>query len=242
MSQLENRIKAERENLPKHIAFIMDGNGRWAQQRKMPRSFGHNAGLDAMRRVIRFYGEVGIKVLSFYAFSTENWKRSQREVNFLMNLPIDFIEQDLPELMERGARLIYSGDLTKIPKKTLDAMRRGEKATAQNNDLIINIAFNYGGRDEIIRGIRAMALEHKEGFLQALNEEDLGKFLDHPELPDPDLIVRTGGEQRLSNFFLWQAAYSELFFTEEYWPDLNEELLEKILGDYLDRNRRFGGL
>lgn len=225
---------------PRHVAFIMDGNGRWAQKRNMPRSFGHKAGVDAMRRVIRYCGDLGIEAVSFYAFSTENWKRNQNEINFLMKLPIDFVEQDLPELMEKKAKLIYSGDLSKIPQATLDAMNKGHKATSLNDGLKINIAFNYGGRDEIIRAVQkilASGIDKPSEF----TEELLSRNLDQPFLPEPDLIVRTGGEQRLSNFFLWQGAYSEFYFCSEYWPDMDDVILGQIFDDYKNRKRRFGG-
>lgn len=231
-------------NYPKHIAFIMDGNGRWAQKRLMPRTLGHQAGLEAMRRVIRKCGTLGIQVVTFYTFSTENWKRNPQEVEFLMKLPIEFIEQDLPELMKNGSKLLLSGRSDGVPEKTMNAINRGVQATKYNQGLIINLAFNYGGRDELIRAIHNIVrdVQSSKISLESIDETLLPSYLDQPLLPDPDLIIRTGGEQRLSNFLLWESAYAELYFAKEYWPEMTGDLLEKILLDYRNRNRRFGGI
>lgn len=231
-------------NLPKHIAFIMDGNGRWAQKRLMPRTVGHQAGLEAMRRVIRKCGALGIQVVTFYTFSTENWKRNPQEVEFLMKLPIEFIEQDLPELMKNGSRLLLSGRSEGVPEKTMNAILRGVEATKHNQGLIINLAFNYGGRDELIRAVHKIIkdLQISKITLESIDETLLHSYLDQPLIPDPDLIIRTGGEQRLSNFLLWESAYAELYFAKEFWPEMTGDLVEKILFDYVSRNRRFGGI
>ena len=231
-------------NLPKHIAFIMDGNGRWAQKRLMPRTVGHQAGLEAMRRVIRKCGALGIQVVTFYTFSTENWKRNPQEVEFLMKLPIEFIEQDLPELMKNGSKLLLSGRSEGVPEKTMNAILRGIEATKHNQGLIINLAFNYGGRDELIRAVHKIIkdLQISKITLESIDETLLHSYLDQPLIPDPDLIIRTGGEQRLSNFLLWESAYAELYFAKEFWPEMTGDLVEKILLDYVSRNRRFGGI
>ena len=231
-------------NLPKHIAFIMDGNGRWAQKRLMPRTVGHQAGLEAMRRVIRKCGALGIQVVTFYTFSTENWKRNPQEVEFLMKLPIEFIEQDLPELMKNGSKLLLSGRSEGVPEKTMNAILRGIEATKHNQGLIINLAFNYGGRDELIRAVHKIIkdLQISKITQESIDETLLHSYLDQPLIPDPDLIIRTGGEQRLSNFLLWESAYAELYFAKEFWPEMTGDLVEKILLDYLSRNRRFGGI
>ena len=231
-------------NLPKHIAFIMDGNGRWAQKRLMPRTVGHQAGLEAMRRVIRKCGALGIQVVTFYTFSTENWKRNPQEVEFLMKLPIEFIEQDLPELMKNGSKLLLSGRSEGVPEKTMNAILRGIEATKHNQGLIINLAFNYGGRDELIRAVHKIIkdLQISKITQESIDETLLHSYLDQPLIPDPDLIIRTGGEQRLSNFLLWESAYAELYFAKEFWPEMTGDLVEKILLDYVSRNRRFGGI
>jgi len=230
--------------VPQHVAFIMDGNGRWAQQRLMPRIVGHQAGMEAMRKVIRKSGSLGIKVVTFYTFSTENWKRSQQEVDFLMRLPIEFIDQDLPEMMANQSKLVISGKSEGVPENTMKAILRGVEATKDNQGLIINLAFNYGGRDEIIRAIQKILpdIQSSKVDSKTLDEALFHSYLDQPLIPDPDLIIRTGGEQRLSNFLLWESAYAELYFAKEYWPDMNENLLDKILHEYAGRNRRFGGV
>jgi undecaprenyl diphosphate synthase len=230
--------------VPQHVAFIMDGNGRWAQQRLMPRTVGHQAGMEAMRRVIRKSGSLGIKVVTFYTFSTENWKRSQQEVDFLMRLPVEFIDQDLPEMMANQSKLVISGKAEGVPENTMKAILRGVEATKDNKGLIINLAFNYGGRDEIIRAIQKLLPDIQSSKVdpKTLDEALFHSYLDQPKIPDPDLIIRTGGEQRLSNFLLWESAYAELYFVKEYWPDMNENLLDKILHEYAGRNRRFGGV
>jgi undecaprenyl diphosphate synthase len=231
-------------SLPRHIAFIMDGNGRWAQKRLMPRTVGHQAGLEAMRRVIRKCGSLGVQVVTFYTFSTENWKRSPQEVDFLMRLPIEFIEQDLPELMTNHSKLVMSGRTDGVPENTMKSILRGVEATKDNQGLIINLAFNYGGRDELIRAIRKLITDVQDLKVSkdSINETLLQTYLDQPTLPDPDLIIRTGGEQRLSNFLLWESAYTEFYFTKEFWPEMTGESLEKILQDFASRNRRFGGV
>lgn len=230
--------------VPQHVAFIMDGNGRWAQQRLMPRTVGHQAGMEAMRKVIRKSGSLGIKVVTFYTFSTENWKRSQQEVDFLMRLPIEFIDRDLPEMMANQSKLVISGKSEGVPENTMKAILRGVEATKDNQGLIINLAFNYGGRDEIIRAIQKILpdIQSSKVDSKTLDEALFHSYLDQPLIPDPDLIIRTGGEQRLSNFLLWESAYAELYFAKEYWPDMNENLLDKILHEYAGRNRRFGGV
>ena len=230
--------------VPQHVAFIMDGNGRWAQQRLMPRIVGHQAGMEAMRKVIRKSGSLGIKVVTFYTFSTENWKRSQQEVDFLMRLPIEFIDRDLPEMMANQSKLVISGKAEGVPENTMKSILRGVEATKDNQGLIINLAFNYGGRDEIIRAIQKILpdIQSSKVDSKTLDEALFHSYLDQPLIPDPDLIIRTGGEQRLSNFLLWESAYAELYFAKEYWPDMNENLLDKILHEYAGRNRRFGGV
>jgi len=227
-----------------HLAVIMDGNGRWATSRGLPRVMGHQAGYEAMKRLIRQAPELEIKVLTFYCFSTENWARPVDEVDFLMSLPSRFVEQELPELMANNVKVLLSGRLDQVPKA---AMRSGERvvaATQNNTGLIVNLAFNYGGRAELLDALQAIAADCLAGRLepQQITEETVRQHLYQGELPDPDLILRTSGEQRLSNFLLWQSAYSELYFSNSYWPDFDRLELEQIVRDFQQRVRRFGGI
>jgi len=226
----------------RHLAMIMDGNGRWATARNQPRFMGHQAGYETMKRIIRLAPDYAIEALSFYAFSTENWGRPIEEVEFLMSLPLRFYEQDLAEMQQNGVRVIHSGRLDAVPDKTRHAIEQVVRETAQNDHLIVNLAFNYGGRAELVDAMRQIAAEVAAGGLQPeqLDEALIGARLYQPELPEPDLIVRASGEQRVSNFLLWQGAYSELYFSEKLWPDFDKEELERILEAYKQRNRRYG--
>ncbi|MBT9253420.1 MAG: isoprenyl transferase [Brockia lithotrophica] len=235
------------DRLPKHVAIIMDGNGRWAQVRGLPRIAGHEAGMRAVRRTVRAADEFGIRVLTLYAFSTENWRRPQEEVDFLLSLPTRFLESDLPELKERNVSVRVMGFLDELPAHTRAAVERAVAETRDNTGLILNFALNYGSRREIVHALRRILLAVQDGELawsdvEALREEDLSRFLLSAGLPDPDLIIRTGGEMRLSNFLLWQAAYAELWFTPRFWPDFTREDLLEALRAYAERERRFGAL
>ncbi|MCL2497046.1 MAG: isoprenyl transferase [Symbiobacteriaceae bacterium] len=227
-----------------HLALIMDGNGRWAERRLLPRTMGHQAGLEAMRRLIRAAPARGIKVLTFFAFSTENWQRPPREVEFLMSLPERFVKQDLPELIENKVKVLHSGVTENIPTATLAAIREACQATVANDRLYVNLAFNYGGQQEIVDAVKAIVQDVQGGILAAeeIRAESISARLYHPELPPPDLIVRASGEQRLSNFLLWQSAYAELLFSPLLWPDFDDQELERICSEYTNRQRRFGGI
>lgn len=223
---------------PRHIAVIMDGNGRWAAARALPRSAGHREGAKAVRRVIEAAPALGAQYLTLYAFSTENWNRPKDEIATLMNLlekTLDEYEKSAPE---RNLRLIFSGERAPLPEKILTKMDRLRAATAQNTGLTVNLALNYGARQEITQAVNRLL---KEGKTE-ITPQDISARLYHPEIPEPELLIRTSGEERLSNFLLWQAAYSELYFTPVLWPDFDKSELQKAVDDYRARKRRFGGI
>lgn len=245
------RFKKEQDmtiKVPNHLAVIMDGNGRWAKKRLQPRVFGHKAGMDALQEVTLTASKMGVKVLTVYAFSTENWSRPEEEVSFLMKLPVDFFDKYVPELDRNGVKIQVMGDLDRLPEATREALERACLQTAQNTGLILNFALNYGGRHELTQAFQALAKEVQAGQRQVadLTEDLIGDYLMTGRLPkdyrDPDLIIRTSGEQRLSNFLPWQAAYSEFYFTDVLWPDFKGPELEEAILDYSRRHRRFGGL
>lgn len=219
----------------KHIAFIMDGNGRWAKQRLMPRKYGHSEGVKAMKRVIEAADEYGIEAVSFYAFSTENWSRPQDEVDALFKMVDKFAKDELEYYAEKGYRVRIMGDISRLPESTANALNSIIERTAKNTGLTVNIGLNYGGRDEIIRAVNKLIESGK-----AVTMESLSTALDTSGMPDPDIIVRSAGEQRLSNFMLWQAAYSEFIYRKEYWPSFDKEILKGIIEEYSTRDRRFG--
>lgn len=229
-------------NLPGHIAIIMDGNGRWAYSHGLPRLQGHSNGVETVDRITRAAVEIGIDVLTLYAFSSENWKRPREEVSGLMQLLKKYLESELSTMIENNIRLSCIGDIRKLPNDVQDAISHSLAETSSNNGLVLNLALNYGGRDEIVRAARRLAdlSLHQKLRPQDLNEEVFTRNLDTAGLPEPDLIIRTGGEKRLSNFLLWQASYSELYFTEKNWPDFSKDDLITALHDYQKRQRRFG--
>ena len=229
---------------PAHVAIIMDGNGRWAQMRGLPRQEGHRRGLEALRRVVRHAGELGIRVLTVYSFSTENWRRPKAEVTFLMGLLRRFVENDLAELHEAGVRVRIIGSRDDLAPDLRALVERAESMTAGNAGLTLAVAFNYGSRDELTRVARRLAEDVAAGRVapEAVDEEMLGARLDTGGLPDPDLVIRTSGESRVSNFLLWQAAYAEFIFTPVLWPDFDRKALEDALAEYHRRERRFGGV
>lgn len=218
-------------NVPKHIGITMDGNGRWGEARNLSRSEGHFAGVNAMEKVIDACIDLQVQVLTLYAFSTENWSRPIDEVNYLMSLPIKFFHEKLPQFMRRNIRIQASGDLKKVPFATRFAIDQAMKRTRHNDGLIVNFAFNYGGRADIIQAIKEVAKEAKKKEIpsEALTAADLEGHLYTANLPDPELLIRTGGEQRISNFLLWQAANAELYFTDIYFPDFQALELEKAI-------------
>lgn len=239
------------ENLvPSHVAIIMDGNGRWAKQRGLARTEGHEEGLEVAKRIVLAARREGIHFLSLYAFSTENWKRTAQEVGFLMSLIRTHLMKELDFYRENEIRLVHSGDRSGLPRDVLSEIDRAVEDTSHHRELTVNLAINYGGRDEILRSMRRLlsnlSSSAAEGAVSvdeavgAMSEKTIALNLDHPDIPDPDLIIRTGGEMRLSNYLLWQSAYSELYFSSKYWPDFTPEDLHAALADYAHRERRFG--
>lgn len=244
----KNILKAieglQMENLPKHIAIIMDGNGRWAKKRGLLRTFGHKAGTENVKTIIRFCSDIGIQELTLFAFSTENWKRPSDEVGFLMNLLLEFLKREIDELHEKNARLNALGDLNRLPEELIKAIIAAEEKTKGNTGLKVNIAINYGSRAEIVNAVKEIAKDIQDGkiSLDAIDEDLFSTYLYTNGLSDPDLVIRTSGEVRISNFLLYQSAYAEYIFTEILWPDLDELELIKIIKDYQSRHRRFGGI
>lgn len=225
--------------LPRHIAIIMDGNGRWAKRRGRLRAQGHREGMNAVRRVIRACGELGIPTLTLYAFSTENWKRPAAEVRFLMNLLLEFLRRELAELNRQGVRLTRLGRRERIPSRVLEQIDRAVASTARNRGLQLNLAFNYGGRREILDAVGKLLRTRTR---KPLNEAEFSRRLYTAGQPDPDLLIRTSGEYRLSNFLLWQLAYTEIVVSPVLWPDFRERDLIEVLKEYQQRERRFGGV
>jgi undecaprenyl diphosphate synthase len=231
-------------NIPQHIAIIMDGNGRWAKRRGMPRTFGHQKGSENMRNVAIYANELGIKALSVYAFSTENWKRPQAEVDFLMELPKQFEEQFKGSFEKHDIRVMFSGRKDRFPEEVQELIKRVEEKTKDRKGLVLNICFDYGSYTEILTGVKEIAQLYKKGDIKLddINEELMYDHLYTRELPKLDLLIRTSGELRISNFLLWQMAYSELYFTKTAWPAFNKKALLRAVYDFQSRNRRFGGL
>ena len=226
----------------KHLAIIMDGNRRWAKAKGLPRTAGHKAGADNVRTIAIAADRLGVKYLTLYAFSTENWKRSQDEVGYLMKLPAYLFKMYMKEFLQRGFRIRLIGDLAGIPEATRNVLLEAEKESEGNTGLSLIIAINYGSRDEIVRAAKRYAKDVKIGAInEDLTEEVFDSYLDTKDFPPVDLLIRTGGEQRISNYLLWQIAYAELEFIPEAWPDMTPEVLERCLKEYAQRNRRFGG-
>ncbi|MFD2657170.1 isoprenyl transferase [Gracilibacillus thailandensis] len=232
------------ENIPKHIAIIMDGNGRWAQKRGLPRIAGHREGMDNVKRIVKAANQLQVEILTLYAFSTENWKRPSTEVEYIMKLPIDFLQHYLPELVEENVRIQTIGEFDDLPKNTKAAIQKAKDQTSDNNGLILNIAINYGSRFEMIRSIKEICQEVQEGKygIEEITETTLSDHLYTSHIKDPDLLIRTSGELRLSNFLLWQSAYTELWFTDTLWPDFSTAEFEKAINDFQKRKRRYGGI
>jgi undecaprenyl diphosphate synthase len=231
-------------SVPRHVAIIMDGNGRWAAARGLPRGEGHRRGVEALRRTVAAAGDLGIGILTIFSFSAENWSRPLSEIRELMALLRRFIRHDLADLHRKGVRVRVIGERESLDVEIRRLLDEAEELTKNNEKLILVVAFNYGARQEIARAARRMAAAVAAGDLavSAVTADKLGSYLDAPDLPDPDLIIRTSGEQRLSNFLLWQAAYSELVFVPTYWPDFDRAALESAISEYHRRERRFGGL
>lgn len=234
--------KLDLERLPKHVAFIMDGNGRWAKKRGMPRLAGHQAGAKSLRKIIEYSAEIGIPYITVYAFSTENWSRPKEEVDGLMKLLVNFIDSDLEELHNSDIRVHILGDVEGLPDEAKRRVMHAMNHTKNNKRLTVNIALNYGSQDELVRMVKRI---HEDIEASKLNVDDLsknliGEYLYTKGQPDPDMLIRTSGEQRLSNFLLWQLAYTEFFFVDEYWPDFSPKVFENIMVQFQQRDRRFG--
>ena len=228
----------------RHVAIIMDGNGRWATQRGRPRLFGHHAGAKRVREIVESCPDLGIKYLTIFAFSTENWKRTQTEVTGLMALFRKYIAKEINDLGKFGVRVRFIGDRERLDEKLVNLMNNLEKETAGNTDTNLTVALNYGARDEVTRATKLLAEDVASGVLNSvdINEETLPKYLDTRILPDPDLVIRTSGEARISNFLLWQSAYAEYEFTDTLWPDFTKEEFASLCTSFGERNRRFGGV
>ena len=245
MSQgLDTRADDGSHTGPRHVAIIMDGNGRWATQRGRPRLFGHHAGAKRVREIVESCPDIGVEYLTIFAFSTENWKRTQVEVAGLMDLFRRYIAKETRALAELGARVRFIGDRERLDAKLVKLMEELEKATAGNNKVNLTIALNYGARDEVSRATKLLAEDVARGLLDPANvdEETLSRYLDTRVLPDPDLVIRTSGEARISNFLLWQSAYAEYEFIDTLWPDFSREEFASLCASYGERDRRFGGV
>ena len=226
------------DNLPEHIAIIMDGNGRWAKAKNRPRLFGHNAGMKTLKKIVRASSDAGIKIITMYAFSTENWKRSPEEVDGLMNIAVEYFHKEVGELHENNVKINVIGNLNGLGRKVREAALKAIDTTAANTGLVLNIALNYGGRDEILHAVKELMTAGISP--ETVTEQHISDHLYTKRQPDPDLLIRTGGESRLSNFMLWQMAYAEFMFTDIYWPDFEVEVYYKMIENYQNRNRRYG--
>mgnify|MGYP002625164592 CR=1 FL=1 len=235
-------LEIVRETNLKHIAIIMDGNRRWAKEKNLPSAFGHKKGVDALKAALKACDDFGIKYLTVYAFSTENWNRSPEEVDFLMNLLANTIKSELEEMHSNGVVINFIGDLTKLSPKLQDILQNAVEYTKNNNGVHLQIAFNYGARDEIVHAVKEISKKVKSGDIDIneINEDTISSAIYTKNIPDPDLLIRTGGEMRISNYLLWQIAYSEIYITKQYWPEFDKNSLEKALIEFHHRQRRFG--
>lgn len=239
-----HEYELDASNIPKHVAIIMDGNGRWAKRRALPRVAGHRAGMKTVKEITKTADEIGVEVLTLYAFSTENWKRPADEVEYLMRLPQEYLASELEELIERNVQVRMVGYEEDLPDYTLKAVIDAREKTRQNTGLILNFALNYGSRAEMITAVKQIAQKVRDGQIdpEQIGEEMFSSHLTTNGLPDPDLLIRTSGELRLSNFMLWQLAYSELWFSDVYWPDFSRNHFYEAIKAYQQRNRRYGAL
>ena len=232
----------EEETLPGHVAIIMDGNGRWAKKRMMPRSFGHRKGVERVKDIVRMSSDLGVKTLTLYAFSTENWKRPKEEVSVLMSLLIEYLRKELSELLSEGVRFSWIGLRENLPAAVLKILDDATLETRNNTGMNLCVAVNYGSRDEIAWAAEKLARDYAAGLIQQPSEQEFEKRLYTHALGDVDYVIRTSGELRISNFLLYQIAYAELYFTDAYWPDFDQEEYGKALREFAARNRRFGGI
>jgi len=234
--------KSELKTIPRHIAIIMDGNGRWAKERGLPRIAGHREGINSVREITKICGEIGVKYLTLYTFSTENWSRPKREVKALMTLLLSTIKKEIKELHKNDVKFSTIGDISILPKGTVKGIKEGEKLTFENSGLNLILALNYGSRQEIISAVNNIVYDIKKGSLDSnsIDENIFSSYLDTNNCPDPDLLIRTSGELRISNFLLWQSAYTEMYLTNTYWPSFRENELFAAIFDFQNRERRFG--
>ncbi|NLJ99353.1 MAG: isoprenyl transferase [Tissierellia bacterium] len=241
---LELKDKIDFQNLPKHIAIIMDGNGRWAKDRSLPRTSGHQEGMKRVVDIVEATNNLGVEYLSLYAFSTENWKRPKKEIDALMKILVFYIRNELDKIHKNNIKIKIMGDISLLPKVPRKEVEKAIEKTKNNSKMVLNIGLNYGSRDEIIRSIKNILEDVNLGKIDKddINVELFSKYLYTKDIPDPDLLIRPSGELRLSNFMLYQIAYTELWFSDIYWPDFKEEYLYKAILDYQKRNRRFGGI
>ncbi len=241
---LEEGLEIDMANLPKHIAIIMDGNGRWATKRSLPRQLGHQEGMNRVVEIVECAKEIGIKHLTLYAFSTENWKRPKIEIDALMNLLILFIRNELDKIHRNDVKIKVLGDIKKLPTLAQKEVNRAINKTIDNKSMTLNIALNYGGRQELVKATKAILIDVKKGIIDidAINEDTISSYLYTTGQPDPDLVIRPSGELRLSNFLIYQSAYSEFYFSDILWPDFKKEDLYRAIIDFQSRNRRFGGV
>ncbi len=239
-----NEIILDKTRIPKHIAIIMDGNGRWAKKRNLPRTMGHKAGVETIRKVVKEADEIGVEFITLYAFSTENWKRPKDEVNGLMKLLVQYLKDEVTNLHDKGVVLRILGDIEPLPKECREQINEAIKLTENNTGLVLNVAFNYGGRDEIVKAVSNLVddIESNKIRKEEITKELLSNYMYTKNCPDPDLIIRPSGEQRISNFLLWQCAYSEFWYSDVNWPDFTGNHLKKAIYDYQNRDRRFGGV
>lgn len=232
------------DKVPAHIAIIMDGNGRWAKSRFMPRTYGHKVGVETIRKVVKECSRLGVKYLTLYAFSTENWKRPKEEVSALMGLLVKYLRNELEELHKNNVKILTIGDISKLPQVCIEELDLAKEKTKDNRGLVMSLALNYGGRNDLVNAVKNISQEVVDGKISVddIGDDLISSHLSTKESPDPDLVVRTSGEQRLSNFLLWELAYSEFYFADIHWPDFDEKELQKAIFAYQSRDRRFGGI
>ncbi len=239
---MSSTLPLDMNRLPRHVAIIMDGNGRWAQRKRQPRLFGHRAGAESVREIVETCRNIGIEYLTLYAFSSENWRRPAQEVTGLMSILKKYLEAELPRMQKNDIRLLSIGDRQRLPEVVREALERGIRETVNNRKLKLNLALSYGSRDEIVRAVQTISALCVQGDMtpEQITDQSIAENLDTNLLPDPDLLIRTGGEARLSNFLLWQLSYAEIYFTETMWPDFRKDAFLQALSEYQSRERRFG--
>lgn len=239
---MSQRPVIDSARIPRHVAIIMDGNGRWAQRRHQPRLYGHKVGVESVQEIVEIAREIGVEILTLYAFSSENWKRPAAEVSGLMSILKSYVQSELSKMLQNNIRFTCIGDLEKLPVEVCEVLEQAKVRTAHNTELVLNLALSYGSRAELIRVVRKIAAACAAGTLNEseIDENLINGYLDTAGMVDPDLLIRTGGEARLSNFLLWQASYSEIYFTDVMWPDFRADAFLQAIADFQQRERRFG--